>query len=289
MRDVNWDGAVNARDLGGLPTPLGPIQPGRLYRSARPEYLTERGCQDLVDAGVTTIIDLRNADERSAVRRIDGVTIHHLPIEDPTDAAFMAEWGERLDSPAYYSDALRRWPDRITALFAHVLEVDVGGLLIHCSGGCDRTGMVVAMLLAAVGTPVAAILDDYELAVRTMNTHAAQLGEAALSWASLDRHCALARDDLVAFLESADPAAYFTSGQMDGLRERLTTFDWQGLGLAAGCRNLWPGSPPALCTRTSGDHLREGRHPLAVLGFAEGGEFLVRHRHPVRFLAQGMQ
>ncbi len=225
MREVEWDGAVNARDLGGLPTSVGPIQPGRLYRSARLEYLTEHGRQDLVDAGVTTIIDLRNADERLAVRRIDGVTVHHLPIEDPTDAAFMAEWGERLDGPAYYTDVLRRWPDRTTAVFTHVVEPAVGGLLIHCSGGCDRTGMIVAMLLAAVGTPVTAILDDYELAVRTMNTHAAQLGETALSSASLDRHCALARDDLVAFLESADPAAYFTSGQMVGLRERLTTLE----------------------------------------------------------------
>lgn len=72
------------------------------------------------------------------------------------------------------------------------MESGSGGVLVHRSGGCDRTGMVVAMLLATVRTPLIAILDDYDLAVWTMNTRAARMGEAALSSAVLERYCARA-------------------------------------------------------------------------------------------------
>jgi protein-tyrosine phosphatase len=46
-------------------------------------------------------------------------------------------------------------------LFAAILGGDALPLLIHCHAGKDRTGFVMAMLLAAVGVSEADIIDDY--------------------------------------------------------------------------------------------------------------------------------
>jgi len=44
-------------------------------------------------------------------------------------------------------------------------RMPLGGVLVHCKAGCGHIGMIVAMLLSLVETPVADILDDYEFAV----------------------------------------------------------------------------------------------------------------------------
>ncbi|NEA35893.1 tyrosine-protein phosphatase [Streptomyces sp. SID13031] len=204
---------------------------GRVYRSARPDLLSDTGWQQLAAAGVATVIDLRNDYERLEVRVID--VVHHHPVEDQQDTEFMAVWGGRLNSPAYYGDALRRWPGLITSVFARIADAPPGGVLVHCKAGKDRTGMIIAMLLTLVRTPVADILDDYELAVRTMNAYYAEhpgaaSGEVAMSEDALEAHCADACLAMIAFLGSTDIPGYLTNSgltfdQLDRLRERLVS------------------------------------------------------------------
>jgi hypothetical protein len=205
------------------------IQPGRVFRSARPDTLTEAGWEQLAAAGIGTIIDLRNDYERLEVRVLD--IVQHHPIEDQQDTEFMAVWGDRLDSPAYYGEVLRRWPGLITSVFARIADAPPGGVLVHCKAGRDRTGMIVAMLLSLVGTPVPDILDDYELALRTVNAYyeaTPEAGEKPFTADELEEHCADNCLAMVAFLGSTDVAAFLTSSGLpfellDRLRERLLT------------------------------------------------------------------
>jgi len=64
-RTVAWGGLHNARDLGGLPAGTATTQRGRVYRTPRLDGLDARGWDELVDAGVRTIVDLRNPHEIS--------------------------------------------------------------------------------------------------------------------------------------------------------------------------------------------------------------------------------
>ena len=62
---TTWDGADNLADLGGLPlVDGGRTAHRRVRRSAAPDRLTAKGWRAARTAGLTRVIDLRNADER---------------------------------------------------------------------------------------------------------------------------------------------------------------------------------------------------------------------------------
>lgn len=170
-RIVAWGGLHNARDLGGIPAGRATTRFGRFYRAPRLDDLGRDGFTQMVEAGVRTIVDLRNDNEVGPLALPDTVQRRHHPIEDQTDPAFMAAWCEHLSSPLYYADNLERWPAKIVDVFRTFAAAPPGGIIFHCSAGRDRTGLIAALLLQLVGVPNAAIVDDYEISVRAMNTY----------------------------------------------------------------------------------------------------------------------
>ena len=149
-----WDGARNLRDLGGLPLAAGgTTRPGRVFRSAAPEWMTAQGWEDARAAGLDTVVDLRNAVERGrtpehpvlAPDTLTGITVVHAPTEDPEDEGFLAECGPWLDHPRSWAPNLRFFPDEVAHAMTAVAEAE-GAVLVHCAGGRDRTGMVSSML-----------------------------------------------------------------------------------------------------------------------------------------------
>jgi protein-tyrosine phosphatase len=60
----------------------------------------------------------------------------------------------------YYLGYLHDRPDSIVGALEDVAASDAG-VLVHCAAGKDRTGVVVALALAAVGVARQAILADY--------------------------------------------------------------------------------------------------------------------------------
>ncbi len=156
-----------------------------------------------------------------------------LPIEDQSDAEFMTRWGMHLGSPIYYADNLQRWPDKMIAVFRAMVEAPVGGIVFHCSGGRDRTGLVAAFLLALAGVAPAVIADDYDLSVRATNDYLLSVNnphETPRSPGQLTEWSATARGHLLTLLAGLDPVEYLTHGgfsaaDIPALRARLTSSD----------------------------------------------------------------
>ena len=159
----------NLHDLGGLATPVGTIRHGRLFRSANPDGLTASGWQQLHDAGIRTIVDLRNDDELVDSVRPSELRVERRPVEDQGDPEFMDVWGDRLGSPEYYLETTRRWPELIAAAVSAVADAPDGGVLIHCMAGRDRTGMITAIVLELVGADRDTIFADYAQSARAIN------------------------------------------------------------------------------------------------------------------------
>ncbi len=164
---VDWDGAVNAWHICGS-----------VYRMGRREWLTEAGWQQAYDGGVRTVIDLRNPDE---IRRRDtdppvdeavlaAFDVVHAPTEDPGNSEFRALCVPYLNDPAAYADNARIFPGNLAAVFKAVAAAP-GGVVIHCSAGRDRSGMVAAMLQDLGGAGEAEIALAYERAVRGINDY----------------------------------------------------------------------------------------------------------------------
>jgi hypothetical protein len=172
-RDLDWDGCVNARDLGGLPTIDGGLtRRGALIRSEALDGLTPDGLRALREHGVRTVIDLREAGERAEPAY--GLTTVHIPLDRiDEDPEFWNDWmhGPQFGTPLYYGPFVERFPDRIEQVLDAIEHAEPGGVVVHCVGGRDRTGLAVIAALAAVGVTPEAIADDYERAAERAPTY----------------------------------------------------------------------------------------------------------------------
>ena len=151
-RTLRWDGCINVRDVGGLPTRLGGVTRWRaLVRADSVRTLTDVGWSSLLSYGVRTIIDLRTPEEceRDPARHVP-LEVVRVPIVGRTpDEIRAAREAGKLASSFEAATA-----------FANAEE---GTVVVHCAAGKDRTGLLVAMLLAVAGVPAASIVEDYRV------------------------------------------------------------------------------------------------------------------------------
>jgi protein tyrosine/serine phosphatase len=180
---VTWielENAVNVRDVGGLPAGNGArTRTGRLVRSDNLQDLSAADIRRLVDeVGVTTVIDLRSTPEVEsegpgplwADERVRHVHLSVLPeggrnTDVATDALAigreraLAKNPEDLASAFYYGYLADR-PDSVVGALHAIVEAPAAAL-VHCAAGKDRTGVVVALALSAVGVPRDVVVADY--------------------------------------------------------------------------------------------------------------------------------
>jgi len=182
-RWVSLDGAVNARDLGGLPLQDGgTTAPGVLLRSDNLQGLTPADVGTLVDqVGIRLVVDLRTGAEvqlegPGPLVRDGRAEIRHRSLypesgeHTDVDASAVMPWIERrrnghspsVETPAVrsYLGYLRDRPDSIVDALRDAAHAD-GATIVHCAAGKDRTGVVCALALAVAGATRAAIVGDY--------------------------------------------------------------------------------------------------------------------------------
>ena len=232
-RHLDWDGCFNARDLGGLPTVDRRTTRWRaVVRSDSVDGLTASGWAALRAYGIRTVVDLRNDDERGERGGTPpGITTVDVPLDDVADAAFWDDVrAEDLDgTPLYYRRFLERKPERVAAAVAAVARARPGGVLFHCVGGRDRTGLVALLLLALAGVGADEIASDYERSNDRLPARWAARGEEDQRReiaGILARYGTSARALIVDLLASLDVAEYLRTagleeGDLAALRARL--------------------------------------------------------------------
>jgi protein-tyrosine phosphatase len=163
------EGLDNVRDVGGLPLrDGGQTRPGVLLRSASLHYLTPGDVEHLVDVlGLKLVLDLRTGRE---VDR-DGPTAVARAGVETVWLSFLAEDGEPLpeadddlDPMVHnYLGYLSQRGENVVQAVRRLAAPDAGPALVHCAAGKDRTGVLVALVLDAVGVQRSAVLADYML------------------------------------------------------------------------------------------------------------------------------
>ena len=158
MTVLDIGGVTNIRDVGGMPAEGGRIRAGVLLRSGQLSGATTSGV-DEIRHRVAHIVDLRDGEEVAAEpTEIEGPRTTHLPLFLGSVRSFF-EADTSLDE--LYLHLLEESGDRLVAAIRIIAAGDP--TLVHCTVGKDRTGVTVALALAAVGAEREAIVEDYAL------------------------------------------------------------------------------------------------------------------------------
>jgi protein-tyrosine phosphatase len=182
QRWLDLAGADNIRDLGGLPvTGGGRTRFHRLLRSGTLQDLTADDVTRLVKVmRIRTVVDLRLNDEAeregSALSAVPGVRYLSLPLSsDGNIRSDMVADAAEMDIVAHYLALLEGSADNIVAaarVFADEMRLPA---VFHCAAGKDRTGVLAAVVLDAVGVGSDAIIADYALTAQRMGQISARL------------------------------------------------------------------------------------------------------------------
>jgi protein tyrosine/serine phosphatase len=151
---LDLDGTCNTRE----------VIPGRLLRSDGARGLSDADLDRLRSWGLRTVIDLRGVREAAldGADRIEEVAIRrHVPLLSRTVPPQRVEGGS-------YALMAEMAGGGVAQALELLVEPDTGPALLHCSAGKDRTGIVVAALLLALGRDRQEVLDDYVLTADRM-------------------------------------------------------------------------------------------------------------------------
>lgn len=163
-RHIPIVGTLNFRDAGGYPVEGGGRVAWRtLFRSDALHRVEDAGSEMIAELGIRTVLDLRIIEE---------LLIAQSPLADFADRGIrtvhmslvgddFSELPPELDG--VYSYMVDRRGPAIAAAIKHLASPGALPGLVHCTAGKDRTGMVIAFTLSALGVPDELIAADYAL------------------------------------------------------------------------------------------------------------------------------
>ncbi|EFQ30440.1 uncharacterized protein GLRG_05584 [Colletotrichum graminicola M1.001] len=190
---IEVDGLPNFRDCGGYPVAQKAdtiVRRGVLYRSADPSRISERGIAQLRALDITKVFDLRSHGEISEstkngwgqIREWDSAL--RIPASVFTDSDLAS--GQRAKRDAYlreeghqgfvnyYRDVLASATShenefeplrQILRYFSETPATQLRPILIHCSLGKDRTGVICALILSLCGVDDSIVAHEYAITV----------------------------------------------------------------------------------------------------------------------------
>lgn len=165
---------LNFRDIGGLPTAGGgQVRSGILFRSEGPASFFEDHHAELSELGFRSVADLRSTIERDAAPHgWCGPDCRMLDLDMNTDLRAQGEdmWLSLGREPTAaraievmshnYGLMPQAFLPHLSRMVDALLAQDTP-MLVHCTAGKDRTGVVVALFLDLLAVPRPVIMEDY--------------------------------------------------------------------------------------------------------------------------------
>ncbi|MGC8480377.1 MAG: tyrosine-protein phosphatase [Acidimicrobiales bacterium] len=190
QRHVTGTTLTNLRDAGAYIGTHGVIQPGKLFRSENLSKLTTPDVTLLQALGIRTVIDLRDDREAANAPTPAGISefaeIVRLPMTGTIcghDDAIVALSEGKIasirteDMTDMYISLLDHYQDQFLMAARTILTHTDGSVLVHCTAGKDRTGLVIALTHLALGVGDYDIFEDF--AVSNLYRTPVRLGELA--------------------------------------------------------------------------------------------------------------
>ncbi|MGR8948042.1 MAG: tyrosine-protein phosphatase, partial [Gammaproteobacteria bacterium] len=174
-RWLELEGAQNCRDLGGIPVSEGRTKYNRIYRGDALHELSNSDQARLEALQLSAIIDFRSDFERRAApNKLSDVLLSKVRAESfipqKTHALFDKVNNGELSGPEARQSMCEQYriltlehTDIYGRVIDNIIALNDASVLFHCTSGKDRTGIMAAILLAAVGASEDEIVADYLL------------------------------------------------------------------------------------------------------------------------------
>ncbi|HXB47337.1 MAG TPA: tyrosine-protein phosphatase [Streptosporangiaceae bacterium] len=166
-RRIELAGVLNLRDVGNYPVAGGgSVRWRALLRSDALHQMDQGGLAVLAGLDLRTVVDLRTQPEtQAAPSMLDGLgaSVTHVSILHGDLQSLP------LELEAIYRYMVVECADEIAEAIRALCAADAFPALVHCSAGKDRTGMVIALVLAVLGVPDDVIAADYALSSRYLD------------------------------------------------------------------------------------------------------------------------
>ena len=220
------------------------MQNGKIFRSDRLSKLSAEDQQTVDQLDIELIIDLRRSTERETDPTLwRGPEQWHAPIfadqgrssfilrnldQTPDDAA---ELGREMMHDVYRRMIREEDPaQQIGNILLRLSEPQTGPFLVHCSGGKDRTGVVIALLHWALGVDQEDIYHDFMLTQQYYDGRALMHERAAQIIATLGQEL-----DEAALLPIFSVHASYLDAAFDEIKQRSGSADdfLQEIGIGA--------------------------------------------------------
>jgi protein-tyrosine phosphatase len=149
------DGVPNVRQLGGLPlVGGGSVACDLIYRGSYLSGLTQQGCGQFADTGINTVVDMRSESEQTSPPAACITELAQL-VSAPMPTPYNV-------SPADYLADLYTAAS-VQKAFAVLANRAAYPVYYHCLYGKDRTGVLTAVILSALGASRQTIGDEYAM------------------------------------------------------------------------------------------------------------------------------
>jgi protein-tyrosine phosphatase len=178
IRHLNFASVTNFRDLGGYKARGGrTVAWRRVYRSGEFSKMTRSDYDRLTgEIGLASVLDLRSTfeRERQGMGLLSTAGIRHHPVP------FIADGGDQNGDVRRYRDfssmgefyvylvGKPEFGRRVIEALEVIAAPENHPLVFHCAIGKDRTGILAAVLLSALGVADKDIIEDYTLSAPYM-------------------------------------------------------------------------------------------------------------------------
>jgi len=157
LRWLDWEGVVNARDVGGYAISTGEtIRWGVLLRGGDLTNLSQAGCDAMELAGVVTVMDLREeaTQQNSPAPECVSVNAAIQPVSMPKLLPA---------SEQNYLALMEQAEPVIPEMFDALATAGGSPVYIHCVIGRDRASFAIALVMLALGADRQTVLEDFRL------------------------------------------------------------------------------------------------------------------------------
>ena len=172
MENIKLEGINNIRDIGTTVVKEGRIKKHKILRSPCLNELTQKDVSILVNKyKLCTIIDLRTDREAQDTPDVDifGVNYLHIPIFSKRAPGITHEKNEDniehvVDFSLMYAEMLQgECLENVAKIIKTIMSFnrEEYAVLIHCTEGKDRTGIIIAILLLILGADKKTVIEDY--------------------------------------------------------------------------------------------------------------------------------